>query len=124
MGELTREEELMCPLRYALNVIGGKWKLPILCVLADGQPRRYSEIKKKIPDITNMMLSQSLKELEGHGIISRKQYNEIPPRVEYAVTPDMGELMEPLRLLGQWGRTHMERTAGGKAACGVCRGQK
>ena len=54
---MTEERDILCPLRYTLDIIGGKWKLPILCVLADKTPRRYSEIKKKIPDITNMMLS-------------------------------------------------------------------
>mgnify|MGYP000402850750 CR=1 FL=1 len=64
MEHTQSTESLLCPLRYALSLIGGKWKLPILCILADGKPKRYGEIKKRIPEITNMMLSQSLKELE------------------------------------------------------------
>lgn len=113
-------EDMLCPLRYVLDIIGGKWKLPILCILIDGEPKRYSEIKKKIPDITNMMLSQSLKELELHGIVSRRQYNEVPPRVEYTLNEGMDDLMESLRMLGQWGASHMQETGEGRARCQRC----
>ena len=81
MEHTQSTESLLCPLRYALSLIGGKWKLPILCILADGKPKRYGEIKKSIPEITNMMLSQSLKELENCDMVRRKQHSEIPPRV-------------------------------------------
>ena len=72
MEHTQSTESLLCPLRYALSLIGGKWKLPILCILADGKPKRYGEIKKRIPEITNMMLSQSLKELENCDMVRRK----------------------------------------------------
>lgn len=121
MEEKREEKDLLCPLRYVLNMIGGKWKLPILCILADGEPKRYGEIKKKLPDITNMMLSQSLKELENCAMVSRRQYNEIPPRVEYRLQGDLGELMEPLALLAGWGARHMEESGGNQAACKSCR---
>ena len=99
MEHTQSTESLLCPLRYALSLIGGKWKLPILCILADGKPKRYGEIKKRIPEITNMMLSQSLKELENCDMVRRKQYSEIPPRVEYTLIGDMRELLQPLILL-------------------------
>ena len=51
MEHTQSTESLLCPLRYALSLIGGKWKLPILCILADGKPKRYGEIKKRIPEI-------------------------------------------------------------------------
>ena len=120
---MTEERDILCPLRYTLDIIGGKWKLPILCVLADKTPRRYSEIKKKIPDITNMMLSQFLKDLESHGIITRKQYNEVPPRVEYCMNDGMEDLLKPLRMLGEWGIVHMQRE-GKPLACERCRGEE
>lgn len=121
MENERNEEELLCPLRYVLNIIGGKWKLPILCILADGNPKRYSEIKKRIPDITNMMLSQSLKELENYSVVDRKQYNQIPPKVEYTLSPDVRELLQPLGLLAKWGTKHMQESETAAAACGVCK---
>lgn len=107
---MTKQQmEVLCPLRYVMDIIGGKWKLTILCILEDKTPKRYSEIKRKIPDITNMMLSQSLKELEQYGIITRTQYNEVPPRVEYTLNEDTDEMMAALRALGAWGIGHMEK---------------
>jgi len=75
-----------CPLTFALNLIGGKWRLPIIWALSKNRTLRYNELKRSIDGITNMMLTQSLKELEAYGIINRKQYPEIPPRVEYSLT--------------------------------------
>lgn len=121
MENPKNQNELLCPLRYTLSLIGGKWKLPILCILADGKPKRYGEIKKRIPDITNMMLSQSLKELEGCGMVSRRQYSEIPPRVEYTLIQDMSELLRPLILLADWGAKHMRESGKGCAACTDCK---
>lgn len=73
-----------CPLTFALNLIGGKWRLPIIWLLNKNGTMRYNELKRGIDGITNMMLTQSLKELESYGIIKRKQFMEIPPRVEKA----------------------------------------
>lgn len=109
MKEKQPDMQILCPLRHVLDIIGGKWKLPILCILSDGEPKRYSEIRRKIPDITNMMLSQSLKELEADRIIVRKQYNEVPPRVEYILQTGLDGLIEPLILLGKWGAEHLEK---------------
>ena len=68
-------------------MFGGKWKTAIICILsADGTPKRYSVIKRRLRDITNVMLAQSLRELEAAGFVSREQFNEMPPRVEYALT--------------------------------------
>lgn len=120
MKEIQSDIQLLCPLRHALDIIGGKWKLPILCILSDGEPKRYSEIKRRIPDITNMMLSQSLKDLEAHRIITRRQYNEVPPRVEYAIEDGLEDLLEPLILLGKWGKAHLERMEQ-ETACRSCR---
>lgn len=99
MSKVLLDSESICPIRYALSTIGGKWKLPLLCLLATGKPTRYGELKKKIPGITNMMLAQSLKELESTGIVNRKQYNEIPPKVEYTLTENGESLLPTLKLL-------------------------
>ena len=92
-----------CPLTQALNLIGGKWRLPIIWALSKNGTLRYNELKKNIDGITNMMLTQSLKELEADGIINRKQFMEIPPRVEYSLTESGVELIPALQALARWG---------------------
>lgn len=109
-----------CPLRHALEIVGGKWKLPILCLLSTGQPTRYSALKRNLQGITGVMLSQSLKELESFGIISRKQYNVIPPRVEYTLTEEGKRLLPPLNALAEWGREHLHAGEGDVGQCGQC----
>ncbi len=92
-----------CPLQIALKRIGGKWKIPIICVLSSGEGIRYNEIMKKVTGITNTMLASSLKELEKDGLITRVQYNEMPIRVEYFITEKSKELLPTLHLLAKWG---------------------
>lgn len=93
-----------CPLGKALNVIGGKWKLRILCTLYADGTQRYNDLVKKTKGITNAMLSSSLKELESDGIITRKQFEEIPPRVEYSLTDHGRELRPILHRLAHWAK--------------------
>jgi DNA-binding HxlR family transcriptional regulator len=93
-----------CPLTFALTLIGGKWRLPIIWALSKNGTMRYNELKKSISGITNMMLTQSLKELESYGIACRKQYMEIPPRVEYSLTDNGENLIPALKALANWGK--------------------
>lgn len=93
-----------CPLTFALNLIGGKWRLPIIWALSKNGTMRYNELKRSIEGITNMMLTQTLKELELHDIISRTQYMEVPPRVEYALTEKGESLIPALKALASWGK--------------------
>ncbi|WP_371381045.1 winged helix-turn-helix transcriptional regulator [Sporomusa aerivorans] len=102
------EEFNNCPITYALNLISGKWQLPILCVLSQNTVLRYNEIKKKIGGITNMMLTESLKDLEGNGLIIRVQYMEVPPRVEYSLTAAGKSLLPALEQLSRWGAAQMQ----------------
>lgn len=92
-----------CPLGGALRLIGGKWKIPILCALYQDGTTRYNELKRKIKGITNTMLASSLRELEEDGLIVRKQYMEMPLRVEYSLADSCGDLMPILSRLAQWG---------------------
>lgn len=92
-----------CPLSVALESIGGKWKIPILCALHQDGATRYNELKRKIKGITNTMLSNSLKDLEQHGLIIRTQYMEMPVRVEYTTTDVCADLMPILVQLAHWG---------------------
>jgi len=92
-----------CPLTFALNLIGGKWRLPIIWALSKNGSTRYNELQRSIDGITSMMLSQSLKELETNGIVTRKQFMEVPPRVEYSLTDNGKNLIPALKALANWG---------------------
>jgi DNA-binding HxlR family transcriptional regulator len=92
-----------CPLESAMGLIGGKWRVSILCALHHDGPTRYNELKRKMSGITNTALAQALKELERHGLVSRKQYAEMPVRVEYAVTKACNDLLPILNNLALWG---------------------
>lgn len=90
------------PLTVFLRVAGGKWKIRILWALRDGQSRRYGEVKTAVSGITDMMLSQSLKELYADKLLQRQQYQEIPPKVEYRLTPSGAALIPALGALCEW----------------------
>ncbi|MBO1000904.1 helix-turn-helix transcriptional regulator [Bacillus sp. SD075] len=105
--ETRKKNRNNCPLNYALNIIGGKWRLPIIWALWKNNTLRYNELKRKVDGITNMMLSQSLKEMEDYGLVIRKQYMEIPPRVEYSLTEAGKALIPSLDSLAKWGK-HMQ----------------
>ena len=79
------ERSLTCPVRTTLNVLGGKWKLLILSYLLD-EPRRYGELRRLMPEITEKMLIQELRELETDGIVARTVHQTVPPRVDYSLT--------------------------------------
>lgn len=94
------------PLQYMTATVGGKWKLRILWALRSGSSQRYGEIKQQISSITDMMLSQSLRELTASGLIVRQQYQQIPPKVEYQITPAGAELVPAMELLCAWAVKH------------------
>jgi DNA-binding HxlR family transcriptional regulator len=121
MKDITTEENLYCPIRYFLDIAGGKWKLPIICMLADGKPSRYGVIKRKLTDVTNMMLAQSLKELEAAGMVHREQYNEVPPRVEYTLTDKGKGILPGLKKLAEWTMGNMQEDIACGVFCDTCR---
>ncbi len=95
-----------CPVEATLGIIGGKWKVLILWYLKDEQIIRFSKLKRLIPGITQKMLTQQLRELEADGLITRKVYAQVPPKVEYSLTKD-GESLGPiLTLMCEWGIEH------------------
>jgi DNA-binding HxlR family transcriptional regulator len=100
--------ETKCPLIYALDIIGQKWKLPIMWYLFENDFTRYNELKRKVKGITNMMLTKSLKELEEHNLIVRTQYETIPPKVEYALTERGKALLPALNELSIWGEEQIK----------------
>lgn len=93
-----------CPIGKALSMIGGKWKMRIVCTLYVDGTQRYNDLLKKTSGITNTMLATSLKELEADEIITRTQYAEIPPRVEYSLSDHGRELCPILHRLAHWAR--------------------
>ena len=86
MYQKKMQEDIRCPLEYGLDVFGGKWKSRIICVLAAKEKLRYSEIRTEMCNITDAVLSSTLKELIADKIVIRKSYDEIPPKVEYSLT--------------------------------------
>ena len=98
-----------CGLEASLSVIGGKWKILIIWQLAS-RPRRFGELRRFVDGVTEKMLIQGLKELEKDGLVSRKDFREIPPRVEYSMT-EYGRTLRPIaELMCDWGLAHIERT--------------
>ena len=98
----------ICPITYALSFIGQKWKIPILWHLADEGTLRYNKLKRGVYGITNMMLTKSLQELEENGLIARKQYDSIPPKVEYSLSERGKTLIPVLKDLDAWGKRQIE----------------
>ena len=101
-------ENSLCPINYLTNVLGGRWKLHVLCILNNGGTVRFGQIKKKISKVSNVMLSQTLKELEKDGIVIRHQYNEVPPHVDYTLTKKGKNVIPALIMLGEWALTYMK----------------
>lgn len=100
------KEKLGCPITAMLELIGGKWKPVILYFLTFGT-RRFGEIAVRIPIISRKVLTEQLKELEKNGLIVRKQYKEIPPRVEYSLT-DLGKSLTPVfTQMSKWGKKNV-----------------
>ena len=91
-----------CVLQGALNTIGGKWKLPILCSLLANGASRYNELLKNTRGISNTMLSKTLRELEDDGLVERSEYLEVPVRVEYELTDKARKLQPILTDLIRW----------------------
>lgn len=111
-----RSEEYTCGLEAALDVIGGKWKVLILWPLRQA-PRRFGELRREVHGISEKMLIQHLKEMELDGIVTRKDYKQVPPRVEYSLTEFGGSLCDALSPLCEWGTLHMKRIEARKHEC-------
>lgn len=99
----------LCHVGDALEIIVGKWKPMILLVLLQEGTKSFSDLKRKLPDISQKMLTQNLRELEEEGIIERIVYPEVPPRVEYSIS-EYGRSLEPLLdAMHSWGVSHVLR---------------
>jgi DNA-binding HxlR family transcriptional regulator len=110
-----RHKTYSCGLEAALEVIGGKWKVLILWALRS-QAQRFGELRRLVPGISEKMLIQHLKEMQADGIVTRKDFKEVPPHVEYALTPFGKSLHAALAPLCDWGTLHMKRIGARKEA--------
>ena len=105
-GIITRRGN--CPVTPLLLMLQGKWKNQIIYELCIKDPIRFSELKKNLSGITNTMLTTSLRELESDGLISRRQYNEIPPHVDYSFTQKGKDLLPIFYEMTKWGFKYIE----------------
>lgn len=96
-----------CPVERSLQILGGKWKILVIFHLSSGT-KRFNELRRLIPNATQRMLTRQLRELEHNGIVKRKVYPEIPPKVEYDLT-ELGVSLNPvLDVLHKWGSDHIK----------------
>jgi DNA-binding HxlR family transcriptional regulator len=108
MKASDKTQPATCPAQRTLDVIGGRWKVPIVYHLFE-KTRRFSELRRALPGCTQKMLTQQLRELERDGVVKRKVYAQVPPKVEYSLT-EMGRSLKPIiNAMCRWG---------GRDACG------
>ncbi|AIM38383.1 HxlR family transcriptional regulator [Sphingobacterium sp. ML3W] len=100
-------KEKDCPLEFAVNAISGKWKIPIVWRINKGE-KRPSEMLRGIAKVDRRVLNQQLTELVQDGILNKKTFNELPPRVEYSLTPLGENLVDVLWKLNDWGKVLLE----------------
>lgn len=109
-AKIMRIDETNCPVKATMEIIGGKWKPVILYYLKDGV-KRFGELQRCIPHATKKMLTQQLRELEKDGIVKRKVFKVVPPKVEYSLT-EYGDTLRPiLELMADWGINHRSKNA-------------
>ena len=112
MYQKKLESDIRCPLEYGLEVFGGKWKSRVICVLNEKGTLRYSGIRKEMLNITDAVLSATLKERINDGLVARRQYDEIPPREQYYLT-DRGKSVVPiLQSICRWAGIFKKESSG------------
>lgn len=102
----TDLERASCPVERTLDVIGGRWKVLILRELFQGV-KRFNELQRTVSGITQKMLTQQLREMEADGIVHREIYLQVPPKVEYSLTPLGASLKPIIEAMHQWGIRHL-----------------
>ncbi|EFL27969.1 putative transcriptional regulator [Streptomyces himastatinicus ATCC 53653] len=109
MARTPRSGPYICGIDAALDVVSGKWKGLILWELDAHRVRRFSELRRGLPGVTEKMLTQHLREMEKDGLVHREVYAEVPPRVEYSLTEHGHTLNQALGPLGAWGTQRIRR---------------
>ena len=110
---MRRKEQLnsiieICPVRNVVARFGNKWALLVILVLSENEPIRYNELGRKIPDISSRVLSNTLRILEADGLVERRFYQEVPPRVEYSLTETGRSLVPIINKLTEWAQNNMK----------------
>lgn len=105
-----------CPVEAALDVVGGKWKAVIVYFLSVSETLRFSDLRRKLPGVSERILTRQLRELESHGIVRRQVFPEAPPRVEYSLTEYGRTLQVVISALCTWGTEHVKRLSESVAA--------
>ena len=100
---VKRTQPPQCPAETTIDVIGGRWKVPIVWHLFNGT-MRFSDLRRALPGMTPKMLTQQLRELEADGVVSRKVYAEVPPKVEYSLTPRGASLKPVVEAMCRWAK--------------------
>ncbi|MEM9722871.1 MAG: helix-turn-helix domain-containing protein [Bacteroidota bacterium] len=101
-------QDFHCSVDVTMRCIGGKWKAVVIWYLRKGK-KRFGELKARIPDITDKMLSIQLKALEEDGLLTRKVYAQVPPKVEYELTEEGNSLIPLVESIAKWGRQKVEK---------------
>ena len=96
-----------CPIYKVMELFQGKWSVWVLFELSKNETMRFGELRKAIPNISNTMLTATLKDLEERKLVERVQYNEIPPRVEYTATERAKELRNVFEAMSKWGNKYL-----------------
>lgn len=109
--ELTKELGVLCPMPEIAKLIGGKWKLIILQILIFRGMRRFNQLRRELGPITQTMLTNQLRALESDGLVKRKVYAEVPPRVEYSATRRAKDLEPMFKEMHAWWIMQIEPTA-------------
>ena len=104
-----RRGPYICGIDAAMDVVSGKWKSLILWELENHGTRRFGELRRGLPGVSEKMLIQHLREMEADGLVHREVFRQVPPRVEYSLTEHGESLNAALRPLGRWGTERIER---------------
>lgn len=104
-----------CPTRQVLDMIANRWTALVIGLLED-QPKRFSELQHGIGGISQKMLAQTLRQLERNGLVTRTVYAQVPPRVEYALTPMGKTICEPLAAIRDWAEVNIDQIAAAQTA--------
>ncbi|MFF2553773.1 winged helix-turn-helix transcriptional regulator [Nocardia sp. NPDC058058] len=108
----------VCGMSIAIDVVGGKWKMHLMWALGEG-PQRFGEIRRLLSGVSEKVLAENLRHLEASGVVHREIYPEIPPRVEYSLTPIGQELNRALSTLEKWGNDHRDQLVGRAPALAI-----
>lgn len=114
------EKRIRCPIEHGLDILGGKWKSRIICVLATKETLCYSELRMEVANISDTILTATLKELIANGMVLRKQYDGIPPKVEYTLTERGKSAIPLLQAIAIWANGYTKTEEMLPALCENC----